>query len=240
LLNGAAPKIVKNLGELGVWQVEALDSIFGQFPLKVDILAPDGSTKSVELKNLAHAIDELYGLLLTVAEDADASVQTGLRAILESIQTKIIAKQTADLVTAVSDGIGFDLETVPRTIKISVSPSAAGLDNKLQNQEIGDFLKPSEQQFLGSKIQSKSAILAILDRILEGAEITRAALFHPIKPKKNSKASEDIGVPGEYIKKSKKEDKLFDAAWKRYLEQLKKEGLEVDATKSQSGDSGKS
>jgi hypothetical protein len=232
LLNGKGVVPIANLPQLVRWQVQAFDSVYGQFPLSVQVFQADGSTKTIKLENLAHSIDELFGMLLAVAEDADAAVNIGARNIVETIQAKIAAKQAGELATANQKFLGYNIKAVPREVKISVTPAAAGADNKLQNQEMTAFLEPSKQQYIGSEYDDSKQLLPIAERTLEDGEIARAALFRPVKVSKDKTG--DVGLTGEFIRSSRGNDEILNKAWLAFLEQLKKEGYEVDGNKSQS------
>lgn len=230
LLNGRGVVPVANIPQMVRWQVQAFDSVCGQFPLSVQVFQADGKVKTIRLENLAHSIDELFGMLLAVAEDADAAVNISARNIVETIQAKIAAKQAGELATANQKFLGYNIKAVPREVKISVTPAAAGADNKLQNQEMAAFLEPSKQQYIGSEYDDSKQLLPIVERTLEDGEIARAALFRPVKV---SKEKGDVGLTGEFIRSSRNNDEILNKAWAAFLEQLKREGYEVDGNKSQ-------
>jgi hypothetical protein len=230
LLNGKGVVPVANIPQMVRWQVQAFDSVYGQFPLSVQVFQADGKVKTIRLENLAHSIDELFGMLLAVAEDADAAVNIGARNIVETIQAKIAAKQAGELATANQKFLGYNIKAVPREVKISVTPAAAGADNKLQNQEMTAFLEPSKQQYIGSEYDDSKQLLPIAERTLEDGEIARAALFRPVKVSKDKTG--DVGLTGEFIRSSRGNDEILNKAWTAFLEQLKKEGYEVDGNKS--------
>lgn len=231
LLNGRGSKPVKNLPELTRWVIQAFDSVYGQFPLDVQVYGPDGKTKNLKLENLAHSVDELFGLMLTIAEDADAAVNIAARNVVEAIQGKIAAKQAGEIAAANAKFLGYNLKSTKKEVKISVTPAASGPDNKLQNQEMKNFLKPSTQNYIGSEYDDDKQVLPILERTLEDGEIARAALYRPVK---TGTKDGDIGLTGEHIKNSRTADDIMEKAWANFLKELEKEGYSVDGNKSQS------
>jgi hypothetical protein len=220
LLTGDEFSKVANLPELVVWSVKCLDAIGGKFPTEIEIVGADSQKRSVKLESIGHALEEIFGALVTVAEDADAAVNIGARAAIESVQSKIAAKQAGEIATAIAKFLGFNGRAVSRQVKIGFTPSAAGPNGKLENQEMREFLQPSTQSYVGYENADDDELLPIIKRILEDGEIARAALYHPLKPKPNKDG--EYGLTGEYLIKSKrKPSKAEKAAWEQFLKEFK-------------------
>ena len=214
------PKTYSNLVEVAQWQVRCIDALIGQFPRDIPFLKPDGKRTEVKIHNVAHAIDEIYQLQVATADDADSAVNVGLRNIVETIQTKILANQALDAAKATSTFLGYAAQPQVKEVRLSVTPAAAGVNNKLEPQEMEDFLKPSKRKYASFKCVDNQQILPMLARILEDGEIARAALYRPLKPGLK-------GLTGEGIKHDRKTKKVHDKRWERFVKSAEQAGLEV-------------
>lgn len=228
LIAGETSHTINNIPELLVWIVRNTDAVAGMWPAKVKIVRADGTSQEIQLESIGHALEELFAALLIVAEDADAAVNIGARLAVETIQTKISTKQSGEMLEGIIKFLGFSGRPKPQKIKIGFTPTAAGADNKLQNDEMAAFLEPSEQNYVGYENPDKDELLPILKRILQDAEIARAALFHPLKKGPKGESS----LTGEYLKsEKKKKNPVAEAELKKLLDALKKAGFKTDVDK---------
>lgn len=226
LLNGAAGTPVKNLPELILAVIKNLDAVSGQYPMEITTYTSDGSEKKATVYNQAHALSELFGLAIVIAEDADAVKNIAVRNIAETIKATISAKQAAEIAKANAKYLGYTGASKQRVLKLTVTPSAVGPNNKLEQQELGDFLKPSTRNYIGWEFEGDN-LQGVLFRILEGVEIARAALFHPIK---SGKAA--ARLTGDWIKgDNKKRAKQKDERWVEIKGRLTKRGAKITETK---------
>ena len=214
-----------------LYVVKNLDAVIGMFPAEVEIVGADSQKRKVQFESVGHALEEMFGALVTVAEDADAVVNIAARAAIESVQSKIAAKQAGEIGTAITKFLGFNVKPTAKKVKIGFTPSASGANGKLENQEMKDFLEPSEQNYVGTEYEDTEELLPIIKRILEDGEIARAALYHPLKPKPNKDG--EYGLTGEYLIKSKrKPSKAEKASWDAFIKEFKKNTeAEVDDSK---------
>jgi hypothetical protein len=225
LLTGE-PQTIANLPELIRWNSLNLDALTGQYPLEITTYTSDGSERKVTLQDQSHALSELFGLLVVIAEDADAVKNITVRGIAETIQAKIAALQAGQIAKANANYLGYQGKSVPKDVKLSVTPSAVGANNKLEQQELADFLKPSTRRYISWEFAGDN-IQGVLFRILEGVEIARAALFQPIKSGKGK-----ARLTGDWLRAdNKKRAKESDKNWADLKSRLKKQGAEVTETK---------
>jgi hypothetical protein len=225
LLSGGQMRVISNIPDLLLWNSSNVDSVAGYFPAKVTVVQGDSSEKSFELKNIGHAFEELFGALLLVAQDADAGVNISARTATEVVQTKIAVQQGNQLLTAIQKFLGFTVKPIARVLKINFSPNADGIDNKLANAEMANFLKPSTTTYVGSELAEKKEVLPILERILNNTEIVRMAHWHPLKPNKQGKDN----ITGTRIAEKKGKPTPQEVKqWEEYIKILKAAGYEVD------------
>lgn len=213
LLDGVqVPTTIANQAQFNAWSLKQWDALIGLFPIKIERTDENGAKQMLTYENVAEAIAEITGLLAQIAFDADTAVNVATRAVAEAIGAKIAALQAGSYVNAIIDHLGFQTQSTALTIPISVTPGAVGLDGKLQENELKDFLKPSTKQAIGLKNTDPVDQRLVLRRILEDAEIVRAALYRPLKP--NAK---DNPLTGDAIKADKAKDKKrVDDAWEAF------------------------
>ncbi|WP_242027821.1 MULTISPECIES: hypothetical protein [unclassified Limnothrix] len=221
---------MNSLVDIAEWQVKCLNSVLGSWPRKVPFIDEKGKKKDVEFLHLGHAIDELTQIALTTAEDADAAVNVASRAVVEAVNGKIAAFQATDWAKANAKFLGYAAVPKAEKVRLAVTPAAAGANNKLENQEMADFLKPSFRFYQSVECQEKHDLLSIAKRTLEDGEIARAALFRPLKPTM-------AGLTGESIREERKKGKRSDKQWKQFLEDMKRAGV-VIKDKTTSGPKG--
>lgn len=212
------PIIIQDQVDFNVWLVKNIDALVGLFPIKIERTDENGVKQMLTFENIAEAIAELTGLLAQIAFDADTAVNVGTRATGEAVGAKAAALQAGSYLKAIVDYMGFQGQPVSFDVPISVTPGAVGLDGKLQENELKDFLKPSVQKAIGFKNTDPVDQRLSLRRLMENTEITRASVYRPLKsdPAKNS-------LTGDAIKADKvAEKKRIDDLWDKF--KLRMEG----------------
>ncbi|GAB4346772.1 MAG: hypothetical protein Fur0042_12500 [Cyanophyceae cyanobacterium] len=168
----------KSLVDLIIWVVKNLDAVTGKFPREIEWLNEDGKTQKVTVDNVAHALDEIILASKLIAEDSDAAVQMAFRATIEAIGAKVAAMQGADFARANATALGYPVKMESKTVKLSVTPAAAGRDGKVQNAELTDTLKPSKRLYPSFKFDdSNMTVLAMLSETMQSASIAKAAVW---------------------------------------------------------------
>lgn len=201
-----------------VWLLKQIDALVGLFPIKIERIDENGVKQLLKFENIAEAIAELTGLLAQIAFDSDTAVNVATRATGEAVGAKAAALQAGSYLKAIVDYMGFQGQAVSIDVPISVTPGAVGLDGKLQESELKDFLKPSIQKTIGFKNTDPVDQRLVMRRILESGEISRAALFKPLKADQSQNP-----LTGDAIKADKKaEEKRINDLWEAF--KLRMEG----------------
>jgi hypothetical protein len=137
----------------------------------------------------------------------------------------VLIRLAAAILTAIQKFLGFAVKPVAKVLKLNFSPAADGLNNKLENDEMANFLKPSVQSYVGSELAEKKELLPIIERMLSNSEICRTAVWQPLKPNKQGKDT----ITGTRIKeKQGKPTPAEKREWEAYLKILKEAGYEVE------------
>lgn len=223
LLTSGKPQTIANYPELFIYLLKNLDSINGQFPLKVTRINADGKESTVELESVSHALQELFALGTVIGEDAQAALILGGKSNVETIQNRVQTAQMADMVQALLKWTDIAVQPKARTLKIGLTPSATGLDGQLQNNELEAFLKPSEQNYVGTELVEKDGLMSIVRRILSSTEIVRQVFWRKLKPGK------DQIIEGANTGK-RKPTKLDEKRWESFIKELESAGYTVDKT----------
>lgn len=204
---------INNQVQFNGWLLKQIDALVGLFPIKIERVNEDGQKEMLKFENIAESIAELTGLLAQIAFDADTAVNVATRSTAEAIGAKAAALQAGSYLKAIVDYLGFEGQAVSVDVPISVTPGAVGLDGKLQENELKDFLKPSVQKTIGYKNTDPVDQRLVLRRILEDGEIARAALFRPLKPDLDNQNR----ITGDAIKESNASDKKrLDEIWEAF------------------------
>ena len=183
----------------------------GLFPIKIERVDENGNKQTLVFENIAEAIAELTGLLAQIAFDADTAVNVATRATGEALGAKAASLQVGSYVKAIIDHMGFQTQSTAIDVPVSVTLGAVGLDGKLQESELKDFLKPSSQKVIGIKNTDPVDSRLTLQRILQNTEIARAALYRPLKPKVEENALTGDAIKTEKVEEKKRVDKQWDA-----------------------------
>lgn len=205
------PVIIPNQPAYNVWLLKQIDALVGLFPIKIERVDENGQKQMLVFENIAEAIAELTGLIAQVAFDADTAVNVATRATGEAIGAKSAALQAGSYLKAIVDYMGFQGQAVSIDVPISVTPGAVGLDGKLQESELKDFLKPSTQKAIGFKNTDPVDQRLVLQRILQSGEISRAALFRPLKADQSQNPLTGDAIKADKTAEKKRIDDLWDA-----------------------------
>lgn len=210
-----------------VWLLKQIDALVGLFPIKIERTDENGVKQILKFENIAEAVAELTGLLAEIAFDADTSVNVGVHATSEAIGAKVAAIQATSYLKAICEYLGFQGQPTAINVPISCTPGAVGIDDKLQENELEDFLKSSTQKAVGWECKERDDLHSIIKRILFDSEVSRAALYKPLKPEQ---LTQQTGFTGDAIKKDKIKEKQKDNdEWEAFKTRIKnQEGTGVD------------
>jgi hypothetical protein len=217
LLNDFMDKqvVIANQVQYNGWLLKQIDALVGLFPIKIERTNEDGQKEMLTFENVSEAIAEITGLLAQIAFDADTAVNVATRATGEALGAKAAVLQVGSYVKAIIDYLGFQTQDISIDVPISVTPGAVGIDGKLQENELGDFLKPSVQRTIGTKNSDPIDQRLIIQRILQNSEIMRHAVYKPLKPFESGVQNT---ITGDGIKEDRKKEKQReDKEWEKFV-----------------------
>lgn len=172
------PKGQKNFAELAAWYIKQFDGIMGQFPLEIEIEDSDptkkgNQAKTVEIPNVAEALQELFGLGTIGGQNSAVSVNMLMRLAAEMLATRNTALQTYDYARANANFLGYRGNTKAREISYSFNPQKLGT--------LDELLTESKGYIEGWEENDKESVVAFLQRIAFAAGIIKSVFFRTDK-----------------------------------------------------------
>lgn len=226
-LTGDSTTNAKNHIELHHWTARNIDAVNGFWPIKVPYIDGKGKEKAVTINDQSEAAYEMFGILSSIAEDANVAMQIGARNSVELIQTKTLASQIGALITSLVKFCGFKTTQKAKKLKIGFSPSKTLKDGVLDNREVEEYLTPSEWNYKITQLDEEVDLLEILERVLENTEMSRASIFRKVTQVGKGFA----GFTGEgIVQEGTSASSIFEQEWEKYLDSLRKRGVDFDET----------
>ena len=179
--------------------IKNLDSIFGNFPIKINVLNEKKEAKEIILTNIAEAIAELTGLALNIDTNTEVNLPLTHAALAESTRSANMATQSYYSSKANGEFLGFKDKQEGIEISLPYNPNGEG---------ILEQLKPSKFKLIVTKNVDKDAVRDDLKFILGTCQIIKANIVQ------NNK---DF-FTGDRIRELKKqEQEQFDKEWNELL-----------------------
>lgn len=163
-----------NHAQFSAWFVRNLDSLFGQFPVKLTIADSD-PTKSgdqeveVELPNLAEAIAEIFGLAYQSEIKTDLVAEMLMRLIPEVIAAKNASIVGQSYAKANASYMGYAGNLKPTEISSNF--------NLEKVNSLPEFLKESKGKLLTFQEQSNDTLQDKLERLMFAAGIIKSVFM---------------------------------------------------------------
>jgi hypothetical protein len=204
-------KMIGSLAELHLWQVQQLDGVLGKWPVGIPIPTPAGTT-TVGMPNVAEAVAEMVGMLVSQQVTAAQILNTSSRAMVQAgsaTQQAHLAHLTAK---ANADFLGYESRPSSVDMPLTYTPGA----------DIGEgLLSESTAKIKGFENTDNTDIKAIFAELLQAAAIIRAVYWRRLDPKGDLKTQLRQNIRGQ-------SDFLDEAAagggddsdWEEYLRQV--------------------
>ena len=174
---GNTPLKIYDVFTFHEWLMIQLDSLIGEFPIKIKNRNLDEAGNTVEseisLTNISESIAEFMGLVLNIAQDSDLAINIGMKGLVESMKASNAAITTFDYAKANAEYLGYKGNDREREVKLSFTPGATNLK---------DALKPSIKKIISWENNDKETLVELIKKTLIGTEIVKAAMFQPFKP----------------------------------------------------------
>jgi hypothetical protein len=188
------------------WLFLQLDSISGNYPIKIKYKNAAGIEKNIEFLNQAEALAELIGLTMSLDVDTDILQELAFKGIAETIKGQAAAVTASDYAKANAKYLGYRHRESERDIKLSVSPGA---------KSIKDALKPSTKKIPSWEFAGDKDLQEVLQALVTAGEMTKASVFRPWDILNSE-------LPGDRIKSAQEaSSNQDDQAWAEFIAQIK-------------------
>lgn len=203
--------MIGSLAELHLWQVQQLDGVLGKWPVGIPIPTPTGTT-TVGMPNVAEAVAEMVGMLVSQQVTAAQILNTSSRAMVQAgsaTQQAHLAHLTAK---ANADFLGY--ENRPNSVDMPLTYTPG--------KDLSDgLLSESTAKIKGFENTDTTDIKAIFAELLQAAAIIRAVYWRKLDARGDIKTQlrQNIRGQGDFIDKAATGDGN-DSDWEAYLKQV--------------------
>ena len=183
----------RQLSEFFLWQLQAFDSVLGQFPIKIkiddtDLIKTGDQSLSLNFPNLAETISELIGYALINKSNNDALLEIVLKTLVETGQIKQQSIQNYYLSAAIQEYLGFETKQKNKEVDFPFNPRV--LEEDEENRTLAKILESSNLKVPIESNSDDNTLEKHLYSLVEAARIIKAVHFRGIDLKEN---------PGEQI-----------------------------------------
>ncbi len=202
--------MINSLAELHLWQVQQFDGVMGRWPQQIPIPTPTG-TVNVGMPNMAEAVAEMVGMMVSQQVTAAQILNTSSRAMIQAgsaTQQAHLAHLTAK---ANADFLGFESRANAVDMPLAYTPGANPFDGLLQE---------STAKIQGFENTDGQDLKSILAELLQAAAIIRAVYWRKLDPRGDLKTQirQNIRGQGDFIDEAAAGGN--DDAWAEYLRQV--------------------
>ncbi|MEO1741279.1 MAG: hypothetical protein AAFR99_05665 [Cyanobacteria bacterium J06629_9] len=168
-LNGKATgtRSLSNLAELGVYNVEALDSVVGQYPMQIQ--TEDGTNVSID--TASDAQQEIIGMLMSMSIGQGLSQQGIMKTLVETTGIKQQSLLAAQYAQANAEFLGYRGNRTRINAPNTYTPGA---------ENILDMLNPGNVPMQGFRNEDSDDLQTCLRELCAAAAIIRAVYFRQV------------------------------------------------------------
>ncbi|AFY43663.1 hypothetical protein [Nostoc sp. PCC 7107] len=169
-----SPQIsIANITRFISYTVKQLDSISGNYPIKIKIqdadLTQEGDqTQYVNVPNAAEAMAEMLGLLLTIRSETNAGLIAAVNGMIEAGSSKQTAFLAYEYAKANAEFLGYKGKQVEREMPFTFKPNEPQLDK---------MMKPTTMKVKGFENDDKEDFSDAIAPILEMSAMWKAQNF---------------------------------------------------------------
>ncbi|MFQ4134757.1 hypothetical protein PGN35_000385 [Nodosilinea sp. PGN35] len=177
---------IGSLAELHLWQVQQLDGVLGKWPVGIPVPTPAGTT-TVGMPNVAEAVAEMVGMLVSQQVTAAQILNTSSRAMVQAgsaTQQAHLAHLTAK---ANADFLGYESRANAVDMPLTYTPGKDLTEG---------LLSESTAKIRGFENTDTTDIKAIFAELLHAAAIIRAVYWRRLDPKGDLKKQIQRNIKG--------------------------------------------
>lgn len=169
-----SPQIsIDNLTRFVSYTIKQLDSISGNYPIKIKIKDADltqqgDQSQTITIPNAAEAMAEILGILLTVRTETNAALVASINGMIEAGSAKQLAFLAQEYAAANAEFLAYKGKQVERELPFSFTPN---------EPEIEKMLTPKNVKVKGWENDDKNDFFDAIAPLLELAAMWKAQNF---------------------------------------------------------------
>lgn len=180
---------IPHLTRFNSWQTLILDELIGQFPIKMkiedsDLVKVGDQPVDIKLPNIAETLAEIVGQLIQIKGISDATLNAGLRNLIETGSTRSQSIATYYLLETIQAYLGFKTKQKTEEIEFTFNPTVATGEDA--EESIAKALEPKTLKIKVEEFDDEQTLEAQLKLLLEGYRIIKSVHFRKLSPDNKS------------------------------------------------------
>lgn len=202
---------VNNIAAMLFYQIEQVDTIAGEFPIKIKVkdinpLEEGDQEIEIETPNLAETLTEIMGFQIKNSVDVNVLLEFCVRIAVELAEIKNGTIINNSIVDSILAWLGLEVDDAEKTVKYSINPRGEG--------DWGNVLKDEEGKIKIVDLKEKQSLMPILQKLVFAAHVIKAKHF-----KTNSQISDWIGQIRDAI-----DDNGEQGSWEEFIDLINTDG----------------
>jgi hypothetical protein len=182
----------QTMAQYQLYLLQALDSVFGQFPIKIriednDLIQTGNQDLEIKLPNLAETLAEMVGQNLSQQAFTKALLEIGLRNLAETGQTKQQAIQNYYAALANQEYLGYKVKQKAKDVDFLFDPSVVEEDE--EDQSLSRALQNKTLKVPIDEFDDEQTLEGQVKILIEAARIIKAKYWRGIDLKGDSAAA---------------------------------------------------
>jgi hypothetical protein len=182
----------QTLAQYQLYLLQALDSVFGQFPIKIriednDLIQTGNQDLEIKLPNLAETLAEMVGQNLSQQAFTKALLEIALRNLAETGQTKQQAIQNYYAAIANQEYLGYKVKQKAKEVDFLFDPSV--VQEKEEDQSLSRALRNATLKVPIDEFDDEQTLEGQVKILIEAARIIKARFWRGIDLKGDGAAA---------------------------------------------------
>jgi hypothetical protein len=182
----------QTMAQYQLYLLQALDSVFGQFPIKIriednDLIQTGNQDLEIKLPNLAETLAEMVGQNLSQQAFTKALLEIALRNLAETGQTKQQAIQTYYAAIANQEYLGYKVKQKAKEVDFLFDPSVVEEDE--EDQSLSRALRNATLKVPIDEFDDDQTLEGQMKILIEAARIIKARFWRGIDLKGDAAAA---------------------------------------------------
>jgi hypothetical protein len=174
---------LQSLAQYQIYFLQALDSVLGQFPIKIkiedsDLIQTGSQELEIDLPNLAETLAEMVGQNLSNQAFIKALIEIGLKNLAETGQTKQQAVQNYYAALANQEYLGYKVKQKAKDIDFVFNPAVT--QEKEEDQSLTKALENRTLKVIIDEFDDEQTLDGQMKILIEAARIIKGRFWRGI------------------------------------------------------------